>query len=83
MLNPLQPGINVVVAAYLAGGKKAVLSNGTLYVSPAMFDLIRHANRAELQRVMAAIDVVEINIPDLNFFQDIPMTICAPKWEGV
>lgn len=47
--------MHVVPRPEMAGAKLAVRVGGTLYVSPAMWDLLRHADAAELIRL--AVDI--------------------------
>lgn len=52
----------VEVSPVMCGAKKAVQSGNTLYVSPAMFHLLSHADQKELQELVETIEV--IHIPD-------------------
>lgn len=59
-------GFKVQVAAHLAGSKKAVEMGGTIFVSPAMYDLLSHADEVELRRLLEAIEMVRIPMPSLS-----------------
>lgn len=53
--------LNVCIASNLIGSKRAIQNGDTLYVSPAMWDLIEHANDdGELETLLAAIPVVQM-----------------------
>lgn len=64
-------GFSVAVCSALAGSKKAILQGNTVYVSPAMYDLISHASEEELKRILGAIEVLEL--PEFDWF-NLPMT---------
>lgn len=66
-------GLAVEVATSLAGSKRAVRMGRTLYVSPAMYDLIRHAEWAELERLLAAIPCLTLPEPP-SIYDQLPMT---------
>lgn len=51
----------IAVSTHMAGTKKAVKMNGTVYVSPAMHDLIRHAEGDELRRILEAIPLLDLD----------------------
>ena len=57
-------GFRVAVSSALAGRKFAIKQGDTVYVSPAMYDLMSHADEAELERLLGAIRVIEI--PELT-----------------
>lgn len=65
-------GFNVTVSSALVGSKRAVRMGNTICVSPAMFDLIKHANEDELQRLLAAINVLTIPEPP-SIYGPLPM----------
>jgi hypothetical protein len=69
-------GLSIKVSQLLAGSKRAFKQGGTVYVSPAMYDLIRNADEAELRHLLANIRLVEI--PDVSFY-DMPMTTKPPR----
>lgn len=74
-LPPLH-ALEIVVAPHLKGSKRAVRfgAEARIHVSPAMYDLIRHANAEELATLMRAIEIV--NLPPLPSFSDpLPMTM--------
>jgi hypothetical protein len=73
-------GFEIRVADYLKGSKKAVRQGNTIFVSPAMWDLMKHASdQAELEHLLSKIELVEI--PKMDFF-DIPMTVTNPFERG-
>lgn len=52
-------GFSLHVESMLAGGKKSVLVGGRkLYLSPAMYDLVSHAEGDELKLILSRIDLV-------------------------
>ncbi|HUT88698.1 MAG TPA: hypothetical protein VMY37_04330 [Thermoguttaceae bacterium] len=53
-------GVSVQVSPWLEGMKKAVRFGETIYVSPAMWDLLSHANPAELEHLVANIPVLDL-----------------------
>jgi hypothetical protein len=53
----------VRVNQWLVGSKQAVDFGGVIHVSPAMFELLRHAEGDELERLLQAIPVVTIPVP--------------------
>ena len=53
-------GIPIVECPSMVGQKKAVRMNGTIYLSPAMMDLVRHTEGDELERLLAAIPLTEL-----------------------
>jgi hypothetical protein len=55
--------LEVEVSSVLIGSKRAVRVGGRLYVSPAMFDLMRHATPEELPRLLRAISVLHLPEP--------------------
>ena len=59
-------GLQLIVDRHMAGMKKAVRQGGKLYVSPAMYDLISHAEGDELERLLSAIPCTEIPEFDLG-----------------
>ncbi len=59
-------GLSVHVVSHMVGMKKAVRQGDRLYVSPAMWDLLSHAEGAELERLLAAIPCTEIPEFDLG-----------------
>jgi hypothetical protein len=66
-------GYRVAVSSALVGSKRAIRMGDTIYVSPAMYDLMKHADQEELQRLLAAIPLLEA--PDLfNPYGPLPMT---------
>lgn len=65
-------GLRVEVCRYLAGSKRGLRMGQTVYVSPAMFDLIRHAEGDELRTLLEAIEVVTIPEPP-SIYGPLPM----------
>jgi hypothetical protein len=63
---------DVTVSPYLTGSKNAVLRRNTLCVSPAMFDLMTHADQKELEKLLASIGVVDLRECKTTL-------ICIPK----
>ena len=58
-------GIEIRVDTSLVGSKKAVrLGDGPIYVTPAMMDLVQHAEGDELRRLLGSIPLV--TIPDYS-----------------
>lgn len=52
-------GFSLHVEPMLAGGRKSVLVGGRkLYLSPAMYDLVSHAEGDELRRILSRIELV-------------------------
>lgn len=68
-------GFRIVVSSALTGGRSAIQQGRTIFVSPAMYDLMSHAEPDELERLLRAIRVVEI--PELreSDLWSLPMTI--------
>lgn len=48
----LYTGFSIKVSKNLEGSKKAVRQGSTIYVSPAMYDLMKHANEVELRQLL-------------------------------
>lgn len=71
-------GVEVRVSPALIGGKRAVrFGGGPIHVSPAMYDLMRHADPAELRRLMESIEV--LNLPAApDYTRHLPMTVTPP-----
>jgi hypothetical protein len=70
-------GFEVHVNPVLAGGKKAVRQGNRMYVSPAMYDLISHAEGDELESLLKSIECV--TIPEMpSVYEYVPM-FTAPK----
>lgn len=59
MLDPIS-GVPVKVNPALSGSKNAVSIAGEIHVSPAMFELMRHAEGDELRRLLEAIKVIDL-----------------------
>lgn len=74
-LNPMF-GLSVQVSQSLAGSKKAIRQGNTVYVSPAMHDLMKHADQDELRLLLEKIEMV--TIPEMpSMFGPLPMTTTA------
>jgi hypothetical protein len=58
----------VFVARDLTGSRRAIRQGKSIYVSPAMFDLMKHADADELKRLLEAIHVV--TIPEIDEILD-------------
>ena len=71
-------GLSVQVSQSLVGFKRAFRQGNTVYVSPAMFDLIKHADPDELRTLLEQIMVLTIPDPK-EMFGSLPMTTFAPK----
>jgi hypothetical protein len=67
-------GFRVVKSDIMTGAKKAVRVGDTIYVSPAMFDLMSHSSEEELRHLLANIPL--LNLPALNF--DITTALLFP-----
>lgn len=65
------------VAVFLAGSKRAVWDGKHLHLSPAMHDLIEHADGDELKRLVESIGVLAIMVPD---YHELPMV--TKPWGG-
>jgi hypothetical protein len=66
-------GFAVQECRWMVGMKKALRVGRTIYISPAMMDLIRHAEGDELRRLLGSIPMVEIPEPP-SMFGPLPMT---------
>jgi hypothetical protein len=54
-------GYEIQVSKYLEGMKKAVKLNGIIYLSPAMWDLVKHAEtQEELRHLLENIPLVDM-----------------------
>lgn len=56
-------GLRVQVNQYLTGAKTAVRDGNVITVSPAMFDLMKHASPDELKHLLANIPCVNLTPP--------------------
>lgn len=71
-------GVRIAVSNALVGSTKAVqFGDGPIHVSPAMWDLMKHADKAELRRLLESIHVVRIPKPTAGGLGDYMFT--APK----
>lgn len=71
-------GYRVVVSRHLAGSRRAVASGDTLYVSPAMYELIVNADESELRLILE--NLVAIQIPELpGIHAPLPATMKPPE----
>lgn len=71
--------IEIKVDPHLVGSKMAVrIERGPIYVSPAMMDLIQHADQDELRKLLASIKL--LTLPDCKkMFYAMPMTTRTRK----
>jgi len=70
-------GLRVAPRDALAGSKRAVKMGSTVYVSRAMFELMRHADERELRLLLEKIELVEIPEPP-GLYEPIPMVTLPP-----
>jgi len=54
-------GMEIRVNDLMVGSKSAVASDGVIHVSPAMFDLMRHAEADDIRRLMDSIPVLKVS----------------------
>jgi hypothetical protein len=73
-------GLSVEVSRHLVGSKKAFRQGNTIYVSPAMYDLIKHAAEDELRTLLERIEVVTIPAPPDFFSLPLPMVSQPPNY---
>lgn len=60
--------VEIQVNEQMVGAKQAVVLNGIVVVSPAMWDLIVHASPEELERLLSQIKLLNLGtIPGLDF----------------
>lgn len=52
---------NIHVSQYLTGCKNAIRNGDDLTVSPAMYELMKHANEDELQQLLEKIGVIDMS----------------------
>jgi hypothetical protein len=66
--------VGITVSEHLVGSKRAVrVGNGPVCVSPAMYDLMKHATPEELQTLLKSIEV--LRLPALpGMYESLPMT---------
>lgn len=69
-------GLRVEVSGYLKGCKTAAIQGNTLIVSPAMFDLLSHANEKELQQLAESIKAVRL--PTMREMMQVPFGSLKP-----
>lgn len=58
-MTPLD-SFEIVVDQHMAGMKKAVKMGNKIVVSPAMYDLIKHADQKELEHLLKNIPLIDI-----------------------
>lgn len=68
-------GFNVEVSRHLVGSKKAIRQGNTIFVSPAMFDLMKHATQQELQFLLSKIEM--FTIPDPPNFLAVDLSLIS------
>lgn len=73
----LDNGLRLVVSNGLAGSKRALLIGDTVHLSPAMYELMSHAEGEELMRLLKAIEVIEMPRCAVGKFDALPMTLYA------
>lgn len=83
----LYSGLKIAVSSVLAGGKRAVRMGDTVYVSPAMYDLIKSADEKELRLLLEKIEMITIPEPP-SIFGPLPMTARPPEpsltdWQSI
>ena len=79
LISPLY-GFKIQSNIYMAGSKKAIRQGDTIHVSPAMYDLISHAEGEELNRLLESIPL--LNLPDFdirNADLSMPVSVDATK----
>ncbi len=65
--------MEVAVSTHLAGSKFAYqFGNGPVYVSPAMYDLMKHATPKELETLLKSIHIK--HLPPMPDFRQLGMT---------
>ena len=81
-------GISIQVSPALTGSKRAVqFGDGPIVVSPAMYDLIRHADGGELRRLLESIEL--LRLPAMpSKYEYVPMLTQPPPdaigvWAGI
>jgi hypothetical protein len=67
-------GLRLAVSPGLAGSKRALLVGDTIYLSPAMHDLLTHAEGEELMRLCMAIEVIRMPAARIGKYEALPMT---------
>lgn len=66
--------LELVVSESMRGSKRAVRVGNTIYVSPAMYDLIRHADQDELRRLLGQIPMLDFSAFVFDPTKPLPMT---------
>jgi hypothetical protein len=56
-------GLRIEASPFLTGQKTAAKVDVTVFVSPAMYDLIKHADEEELKHLLANVPVLDLG-PD-------------------
>lgn len=62
-----------VVSRWLTGSKRAFREGNRIYVSPAMWELLTHAEGEELMRLLRAIEYVELP-ESLPRYRSVPLS---------
>lgn len=73
-------GFKIQSNTNMVGAKKAIRQGDTIHVSPAMFDLISHAEGDELKRLLGFIPL--LHLPDFdirNADLSMPVSVDATK----
>lgn len=73
--------IPIAVSSFMVGFKYAVqFGDGPIYVSPAMYDLIRHATGDELKTLLEHLPVKQLPpLPKLSDLAAMPMVTRPPE----
>jgi len=67
--------VRVIVMPTMVGFKRAIIDKDVLYVSPAMHDLLRHAEtHDELAHIIKSIPVLDISEYHLDLNQPLPIS---------
>lgn len=74
-------GIPIQVSQHMTGSKRALrFGNGPIILSPAMYELVRHAEGDELARLLAAIPLLQL--PDLGIGKFGPLSLTTRPQGG-
>ena len=72
--------IPIEECSFMKGCKKAVKANGKIYLSPAMMDLVKHADEDELQHLLANIPLLDFG--DFDPLKDPQKSLVDKIWWG-
>lgn len=71
--------MEIVISKYLAGSKHAIqFGDGPVYVSPAMYDLMKNATPEELETLLKSIRIKRLP-PMPPHFRNVPMLMNPPE----